>query len=200
VSLFPKLLPTEPQRHAFLWTPGVGMQDLGALHGLTSSVAYDINNAGQVVGRSFSADPIIVPPTDPEYRSRAFLWAPGQGMQELGPLSGGYAVAYAINDAGQVVGRSWLSTFTPPPYGQHVRAVLWTPNQGIRDLGGLWGGPITALRTVSTIWTGGRRERLGASVQGLPAPGVPVGHRPDGSTRRQPGSRRRETSTISSRS
>jgi len=141
-TVLPRVDAREPQTHAFLWTPGVGMQDLGALGGsLTSSVAYDINNAGQVVGRSFSADPQILPPTDPEYRSRAFLWSPGQGMVDLGALSGGYAVAYAINEAGQVVGKSWLSTFSFPPYGQNLRAVLWTPGQGIRDLGGLWLGP-----------------------------------------------------------
>ena len=141
-STYPRVDAREPQTHAFLWTPGSGMQDLGALgQGLTSSVAYDINNAGQVVGRSFSADPPIFPPTDPEYRSRAFLWSPGQGMVDLGALSGGYAVAYAINEAGQVVGKSWLSTVSPPPYGQDLRAVLWTPGQPIRDLGGLWSGP-----------------------------------------------------------
>ena len=145
-SLFPKVLPTEPQRHAFLWTPGAGMQDLGALgQGLTSSVAYDINNAGQVVGRSFSADQIVFPPTDPEFLSRAFLWSPSQGMQDLGALSGGHAVAYAVNDASQVVGKSWLSTSSPPPYGPNVRAVLWAPGQGIRDLGGLWSGPYNSV-------------------------------------------------------
>ena len=141
-STLPRTDPREPQTHAFLWTPAGGMQDLGALGGgLTSSVAYDINNAGQVVGRSYSADQIIFPPTDPELLSRAFLWSPGHGMQDLGALSGGHAIAYAINDAGQVVGKSWLATSSPPPYGQNLRAVLWEPGQDIRDLGGLWVGP-----------------------------------------------------------
>src|SRR5678815_2445060 len=117
-NVLPRIGPTEPQTHAFLWTPTGGMQDLGALGGgLTSSIAFDINNAGQVVGRSYSADQIVFPPTDPEFFSRAFLWSPGQGMQDLGALSGGHAVAYAINDAGRVVGKSWLSTSSPPPYG-----------------------------------------------------------------------------------
>jgi probable HAF family extracellular repeat protein len=141
-STLPRVDPREPQTHAFLWTPAGGMQDLGALGGgLTSSVASDINNVGQVVGRSYSADQIITPPTDPEFFSRAFLWSPGQGMQDLGALSGGHATAYAINDNGQVVGKSWLSSFSPPPYGQNLRAVLWTPGQGIRELGRLWDGP-----------------------------------------------------------
>ena len=145
-SVFPRVDAREPQTHAFLWTPGAGLQDLGALGpGLTSSIAYDINNLGQVVGRSFSADPPLLPPADPEYRSRAFIWSLGQGMQDLGALSGGYSVAYAVNDAGLVVGKSWLATFSPPPYGQNLRAVLWVPGQGIRDLGGLWSGPFNSV-------------------------------------------------------
>jgi probable HAF family extracellular repeat protein len=117
------------------------MQDLGALgQGLTSSIAFDINNAGQVVGRGFSADHIVFPPTDPEFFSRAFLWTAGQGMQDLGDLGGGHSVAYAINDAGQVVGKSWLSTGVEG-YGIFLRGFLWTSDQGMRDLGGLWLGP-----------------------------------------------------------
>ena len=124
----------QPEKHAFLWTPDQGMQDLGTLPGLASTIAYDINNAGQVVGRAFSANAQIFPPTDPEYLSRAFLWAPGQGMRDLGDLGGGHSIAYAINDAGQVVGRSWLSTYIED-YGLPYRAFLWTSDQGMRNLG-----------------------------------------------------------------
>ncbi len=139
-STFPRVGPPEAETHAFLWSLDQGMQDLGALgQGLTSSVAYDINNAGQVVGRSFLAR-FITPPIDPEYYSRAFLWAPGQGMRDLGDLGGGYSVAYAVNDAGQVVGKSWLSRGVEG-YGILLSAFLWTSDEGMRDLGGLWAGP-----------------------------------------------------------
>ena len=111
-------------RHAFLWTPGQGMVDLGALPGLGSSIAHDINNAGQVVGRSFPSSPII---TDPEVVSRAFLWTPAQGMQDLGTLGGSGSIAYAINEGGQVVGRAWTPAAT-------YHAFLWSAAQGMRDL------------------------------------------------------------------
>ncbi len=61
-------------------------------------------------------------------------------MRDLGDLGGAHSVAYAINDAGQVVGRSWLSTIIPD-YGQVYRAFLWTADQGMRNLGTLGTGP-----------------------------------------------------------
>ena len=135
----------QPERHAFLWTPGSEMQDLGALRpDLRSAIAYDINNAGQVVGRAFSANTQTFPPTDPEYWSRAFLWAPGQGMRDLGDLGGGRSIAYAINNAGQVVGRSWLPA-SIPDYGIPYRAFVWTSGQGMRDLGTLTPGPSASV-------------------------------------------------------
>ncbi len=72
--------------------------DLGANVGIyTSSVAYDINDSGQIVGYSASAD----------YRyQRAFLYS-GSTMTDLGRLDGGtVAMAKGINNSGQVVGMS----------------------------------------------------------------------------------------------
>jgi probable HAF family extracellular repeat protein len=112
--------------HAFLWTPGRGMQDLGAMPGSwdrTSSIAHDINNAGQVVGESIN-------PVLGEMGSRAFLWTGGAGMRDLGSLGLPGSTAYAINDAGHVVGWSWTAL------GPH-HAFLWTPEKGMLDLGTL---------------------------------------------------------------
>ena len=64
---------------------------------VTDSDAYGINDAGQVVGYSHTA----------EGANHAFITGPdGMGMRDLGTLGGDYSYANGINDAGQVVGRS----------------------------------------------------------------------------------------------
>jgi probable HAF family extracellular repeat protein len=112
--------------HAFLYTSGVGMQDLGTLPGFTyASVANDINNAGQVVGTSLASSGY----------TRAVLWSSGGGMQDLGGLNPTIiSSAAAINTAGQVVGKSF-SNFGPS--GSIWHAFIWSSGGGIQDLGTL---------------------------------------------------------------
>jgi probable HAF family extracellular repeat protein len=88
-------------RNAFLYTPGSGVQDLGALPGDLNSRAFGINEAGNVVGNSFS-----------DMSSReAFVYSTQAGMLSLqsllDPASGrGWSLdtAYDINNKGQIAG------------------------------------------------------------------------------------------------
>lgn len=107
--------------HAFIYTPLGGVQDLGAFPAeLDNSVALDVNNADEVVGRSNKAGV----PTG----SVAFVYSPADGLQDLNQLVSGslpcsLSVATAINDLGQIVARC----DTP---GMDKRGFLLTPANG----------------------------------------------------------------------
>jgi probable HAF family extracellular repeat protein len=97
-------------------------QDLGDLPGgRDRSIAYDINDSGQVVGDSYAAT-----------GRRAFLWEAGSGMTDLGDLPGGADHSYArgINHIGQVVGESAHGA-------DSSRAFLWEAGRGMTSLGDL---------------------------------------------------------------
>jgi len=120
---------------AFLWSNGV-MQSLGALYCPCSfsrrygtSLAHDINAAGQVVGESETVRG--------EWVRHAFLWH-GGSMQDIGGGAGDWSIsrAFAINDRGQVVGDFAQDAGRLAIYNR--RAFLW--ESGVRlDLGTLPG-------------------------------------------------------------
>jgi probable HAF family extracellular repeat protein len=77
--------------------------------------------------------------------SRAFRWTPSGGVQDLGSLIGNCtpgrtsfatARAFAINNAGRVVG--WSIGNRTAPLNEH--AVVWSAPNVIQDLGLLPGG------------------------------------------------------------
>ena len=80
--------------HAFFWTQGAGMVDLGTLDtgfGVFQSAAFAINDNNEVVGWSdkFYAS----------LRNRAFFWSATSGMVELPSDTFYEARAYDINNA-----------------------------------------------------------------------------------------------------
>ncbi len=114
-------------QHAFLWTDGQGMRDLGTLG--QDSRASSVSNEGVVVGSS----------TLPSGGSRAFLWRDGEDMQSLGTLGGGSSEAAAISpDGDTVVGESETAD-------GDTHAFSWTASSGMVDLGPLVGGEGYAL-------------------------------------------------------
>src|SRR2546426_986044 len=106
------------QAHAVLWTlpriappspPRFPMRNLGFLPGYNfSSIAYGVNDVGQVVGTSLGANGV---------GGHAFLWDNGT-MTDLGTLGGTQSDASAINNAGQGVG------WSTEPSGS-MQAFLW---------------------------------------------------------------------------
>ena len=107
--------------HAFLWTPGRGMEDLGTLGG-ASSLAWGISEAGAIVGQSETAGG----------RSVAFLWTRERGMRSLGTLPGlPGSFATRVNTHLRVVGYGFSDTAVQP--------FLWMPGGGMQPLPTLGG-------------------------------------------------------------
>ncbi|HEX6284134.1 MAG TPA: hypothetical protein VFZ71_04640, partial [Pyrinomonadaceae bacterium] len=84
--------------HAFFWSEGAGMKDLGHLGG-NYSIAHAVNNNAEVVGYS----------TLPGGARRAFRWTTDGGMKDLNtllPANSGWVLteAWDINDRGQIAG------------------------------------------------------------------------------------------------
>ena len=108
-------------RASFVWRNGV-FSELTALNGSASSVAYDVDSRGCVVGYSATVNG----------ETHATLWCEGQ-TTDLGALPGAaFSQATGINERGQIVGWSYNSAFEP-------HAILWQDGE-IIDLGTLPGG------------------------------------------------------------
>lgn len=149
-------------------------------------LANDVNNKGQVVGSYFTST-----------GDRAFLWEKGI-RKDLGSLGGSFSIAYAINDAGQIVGVSSL------PNESAVHGFLWQ-NGVMKDLGTLgaiepFGGPTSeavainakgrvvgwsltaSYATRAFLYEGGTMKRLTglettvARASGIDSVGRVVGH------------------------
>jgi probable HAF family extracellular repeat protein len=104
--------------HAFLYSPGIGMQDIGSLGG-TFSRATAINDLGQVVGASSAVG---------DLGTHAYIYQAGIGMRDLGTLGGSNSRALAINAIGQVAGSAATAD-------ESLHAFITTPGGVMQDLG-----------------------------------------------------------------
>ena len=111
----------DPIISAFIWDASQGMRDLGALPGHRVSKAHSINKLGFVVGESARA--LL---NDPQ----AVVWDFSGQVLPLGSMSGRTNIAFAVNDAFQVVGRDG-----PLSIGGNA-AFIWKDGE-FRDLGAL---------------------------------------------------------------
>jgi probable HAF family extracellular repeat protein len=82
-------------RHAFVYTPGVGMKDIAA-ESRAWSEGHAINDAGEVTGMFYTDTPLV----------HAFVYTADRRFEDLGTLDSRSAEAWAINNATQIVGTS----------------------------------------------------------------------------------------------
>jgi len=190
------LFPALPVLHAVLWKNGT-ITDLGTLpEGGNQSVANSVNSRGQVAGVALNTVPdansmalstywLGFAPYG--YQTRAFMWEKGK-MQDLGTLGTGTdAQAISINESGQVIGWSYISSASSPFCADGfltTDSFIWNEEGGMKDLGTL-GGTCTLAAALNDhgqvvgtsnltgdiqehafLWQEGSMQDLGGSLGG----------------------------------
>jgi len=98
-----------PEGRAVLWTQDGKITDLGTVPGGTGSLAVAVNNLGQVVGFSDNDIPDAFSLAGVATQTRAFLWQDGV-MTDLGTLGGPDAIAFLVNERGQISGIAYTDS------------------------------------------------------------------------------------------
>jgi probable HAF family extracellular repeat protein len=112
-------------RHAFRYTPGAGVADLGTLGG-PDSFGNAINDAGHVVGGSDTANG--------EFHA---CIAKAETMVDLGVLSGTVSEAFGINNSGQIVGQTDANNGSTNHAFVHSNGVMLDLNDLVTPIPGL---------------------------------------------------------------
>jgi probable HAF family extracellular repeat protein len=129
-----------PEINAVRWKNG-HILNLGTLGG-NESIAWSINNRGQIAGGALNAIPdtyqtsLFFPVGATQVH--AFLWQDGN-MKDLGTLGGPDSNVYSLNERGDVTGLSFIDNTPNPSTGLPTAdPFLWKDNRMI-DLGTLGG-------------------------------------------------------------
>ena len=123
------------ENRAFYWDSGI-MRDIGVLVSSDdSSIAWAINNKGQVTGLSYNSD-------RQSNDSSAFLWDPINGMIDLGSPGPGFTQMRGndINDQGLIAGMAY--DYNSPRLRTDV--FIWDEQAGIRSIGSFHEGYMTS--------------------------------------------------------
>jgi probable HAF family extracellular repeat protein len=140
---------------ATLWKNGASY-DLGAISSTNHSAACGINNAGQVVGWSWTS----------EFRSHAFIWNSVDGMQDMGTLAVPVSVmaestALDINDVGQVVGRA-------DEYYSKDQTFVWSKSNGMQKVSALsWPNSINNQGVIAGVSSSTNQAAIWSETDGL---------------------------------
>jgi probable HAF family extracellular repeat protein len=112
-------LPGDLVSHAFSWSASGGMQDLGTFSSFPNGMSWatSINNTGEIVGWATKAN----------HQVGTAVWNGGQ-LRELPITLGKSDLAYAVSDAGQIVGTFALTK-------TETHGFSWTRTTGAIDLG-----------------------------------------------------------------
>ncbi|SPE23279.1 exported hypothetical protein [Candidatus Sulfotelmatomonas gaucii] len=154
-----------PETHPVVWNHGE-LIDLDTFGG-TQGTAAAVNDRGQVVGWASNAigddfssafESLGLSGTWPlTTQVRAFVWERGM-KQDLGTLGGPDALAYAINQRGQITGYSFANDTPNSETGiPTVHSFLWE-NGKMTDLGTLGGTKSTPM------WLNDRGQVVGTST------------------------------------
>jgi len=104
--------------HAFIWESTTGMRDLGALG--DTSIAFGINNSGEVVGFSYLPDGRTI---------HMVTWTTGGGITDLGSIdNSSFSQGLGINSAGNIVGVGYDANGTQVIF-------FWSASTGYVSLG-----------------------------------------------------------------
>jgi len=113
---------TEYCHHAVFWDKNQVLKNLGTLGGALSE-AYDINNAGLIIGSA------AIPKTNDYDFNHAVIWDTDGNITDLGTLGGNYSYSMVVNDRGQVAGSAETSK------RGEIHPFLWDQTNGMVDLG-----------------------------------------------------------------